>query len=124
MYIDKVGIGTSPGLGANPVPGGRGAPPSELKARSRQPVDTVEISDSARANAEAEVERVGLLPQLVVRLTGRLRAAFFDRPEVTQEAGVDGSVSPGIPAYEGRPSDLGSHDPPAAPPAEAAPSGP
>ncbi|NNF26659.1 MAG: hypothetical protein HKN73_05540 [Gemmatimonadetes bacterium] len=57
--------------------------------RAERSTDTVEISAQARAAIEQQTERIGLLPQLVVRMTGRLRAAFFDRPEITSESTAD-----------------------------------
>ena len=79
--------GARPSDGPEPPHGGlrrNGAEPGHEASPDR-----VEISAEARALSVAETgtegERVGLLPQLVVRMRGRLAANYYDRPEVMAE---------------------------------------
>ena len=99
MYVNGLGPGGARGSdganGSRPVDGtgapNPGVPTPRLggePGREAGP-DRVEISAEARALAESEAapegEPVGLLPQLVVRMRGRLAAHFHDRPEIMAE---------------------------------------
>lgn len=100
MYVNGPGGSGLPGgeriNGIRPTDGTdaphpRGRRPGAAEG-AETPLDRVEISAQARALAEsdataqsdatAESEPVGLLPQLVVRMRGRLASHFYDRPEV------------------------------------------
>lgn len=69
------------GAGAPKTPERNASKVVTSETQSHRPADVVEISAQAKAT-EQQTERVGLLPQLVVRMTGRLRAAFLEHPEV------------------------------------------
>lgn len=102
MYVN--GMGPSGARGPDGVNGSRpvdgsGAPHdgTDVRRNGFEPgheagQDRVEISDRARALAEAEssaeTESVGLLPQLVVRMRGRLSEGYYDRPEVMAETAL------------------------------------
>lgn len=90
MYVNGMGpngargpegaSGPRPPDGADGVDGARNG-----TAAGRERSDKVEISAEGRALAAAETEEVGLLPQLVVRMRGRLASGFYDRPDVMAE---------------------------------------
>lgn len=95
MHVDGVGPRISrrpePNAPASPTASEQAARRPEPKARVVQPVDTVELSKPAPAVPEVEADPVGLLPQLVVRMTDRLRAAFYDRLEGQPKVAAEGS---------------------------------
>lgn len=102
MYVNGTGPagprGPEGANGSRPVDGS-GAPHNGTDVRHNgfergQEVvqDRVEISDEARAMAEAEsapeTEQTGLLPQLVVRMRARMAQGYYDRPEVMAETAL------------------------------------
>ena len=123
MYVDGVGGAGPRPSGAHPAassaPKAQVAPRAELRTRARALVDTVELSKPTQPPTEVDVDPVGLLPQLVVRMTDRLRAAFFDRPEVKGESGPGALGSSEVRPGEGRPSDLRAQGGPTPPPEKA-----
>lgn len=87
MYVNGMGPN-----GARGPEGASGPRPADAAddarngaAAGRARSDRVEISAQGRALAEAETEQHGLLPQLIVRIRGRLASGYYDRPDVMAE---------------------------------------
>lgn len=102
MYVNGMGPGGArgpEGVNGSRSADGPGAPPDGADVRRNgfdghdAVQDRVEISDEARAMAEAdstsETEESGLLPQLVVRMRDRLDAGFYDRPDVMAQTALN-----------------------------------
>jgi len=87
MYVN--GIGPNGAGGPDGTSGPRRAdeagPRNNDAAADRGRADKVEISAEGRALAEAETERNGLPPQLLVRIRGQLASGYYDRPDVMAE---------------------------------------
>ena len=88
MNVDKVGPQGYRSLGVPPrsaAAHGRAAP-GATPVESKDRTDTVEISTRAAATGAQEAEPIGLLPQLVVRVSTRLRTAVMDRRSAEKAA--------------------------------------
>lgn len=114
MNVVKVGPQGYRGLGAPARSASTHARDTReaTRAESRARTDTVEISTQARAPIEEQAERIGLLPQLVVRMTTRLRTSFMERSSAATEAPApakDSDPSRTEPEPEGRATAL--HEP-------------